>query len=115
LAIINPAKRFAHRRNARTLGPPLIFAAAVLMASAPLAVSATMLPRDLAFAVSSGLLFVLAASVALFAVSRGRSRAGTDVTYWDVAGALILLGVCAAALVDPDHMVRLIEGAQRDE
>jgi hypothetical protein len=114
VAIVNPAKRFAHRRNARTLGPPLAFAAAVLMASVTLATSTTLLSTDLAFAVCSVLLFGLAALVALLAWSRGRSRPGSEVTYWDVAGALILLGVCAGALVDPDHMVRLVEGAQRD-
>ena len=114
MAIINPAKRLAQRRNARTLGPPLAFMAAVLMASAPLAASATMLPTELAFAVSSALLFALAALVALFASSGGPPRRDSGVTYRDVAGALVLLGACAAALVDPDHMVRLVEGAQRD-
>jgi hypothetical protein len=114
VAIINPTKRLVHRWNARTLGPPLAFSAAVLLASAPLAASATMPSTDLAFAVSSALLFVLAALVALFAWGRGSAGAGSEVTYRDVAGALILLGACAAALVEPDQLVRLVESAQRD-
>ena len=60
------------------------------------------------------LLFALAALVALFASSCGPPRRDSGITYWDVAGALVLLGACAAALVDPDHMVRLVEGPQRD-
>ena len=80
MAIINPAKRFAQRRKARTLGPPLAFMAAVLMASAPLAASATMLPTELAFAVSSALLFALAPLVALFASSCGPPRRDSGIT-----------------------------------
>jgi zinc transporter ZupT len=115
VTIINNAKRFAHRRNARMLAPPLTFAAGVLAASVCLAISTIMLPANLAFAFSAALLFVIAASVALFALSRRRSREGSEVTYWDVAGALILLGICAAALVDPDQFVPLVQGTHPDK
>ncbi len=30
-------------------------------------------------------------------------------SYWDVAGALTLFGICAATLMDADQLVRLIE------
>jgi hypothetical protein len=79
-----------------------------------LGISTTILPSDLSFALSSATLLVIAASVALLDLSRGRSRRGSEVTYWDVAGALTLLGLCAAALVDPEQMVRLVEGSHHN-
>ena len=36
-----------------------------------------------------------------------------QITYWDVAGALTLFGICVASQIDPDQMVRLVEGARR--
>ena len=37
-----------------------------------------------------------------------------QLTYWDVAGALTLFGICVASQVEPDQMVRLIEGTHRE-
>jgi hypothetical protein len=37
-----------------------------------------------------------------------------QVTYADVAGALTLIGLCAAATIDPDQMVRLVEGGRAE-
>jgi hypothetical protein len=114
MAITNPARHAAHRHHARALGPQLTFAAAVLVSLASLMISTTVLPRELALTVSTTLLLGAAALVALFAWSRGYPRAQSAVTYWDVAGALTLIGLFTAALVEPDHMVRLVAGA-RDE
>jgi hypothetical protein len=36
-------------------------------------------------------------------------------TYWDVAGALTLFGICVASQVDAEQMVRLVEGAHRGQ
>ena len=35
-----------------------------------------------------------------------------NVTYADVAGALTLIGLCAAATIDPEQMVRLVESGR---
>ncbi len=32
-----------------------------------------------------------------------------DVTYRDIAGALTLIGICAAATIDPEQMMRLMQ------
>jgi Na+-driven multidrug efflux pump len=111
MAITHPAKRFTRYRS--RVGPPAIFAAAVVTAFATLALAAATLPRELVLPLTSVLLFVLAGAVALVAWRRGRpSPQAAHVTYWDVAGALTFIGICAGALVDPDQMVRLLE-AQR--
>ena len=127
MAITNPVKRLAPKHlvfqkpaafqgDRRRLGPKLAFAAAVLIAFALPAVYA--LPRDFVVPAISILLFISAGLVALVASSGGRlfeqGPATSRLTYWDVAGALTFIGICAAATVDPDQMVRLVEGVHRN-
>jgi high-affinity Fe2+/Pb2+ permease len=118
MAITHPAKDFARRSAPGTHGPQITFAVAVLIAFAVLAISTTMLPSDFVFPFTSTLLFVLAGLVALVAWSRehpsAQAQANDQVTYWDVAGALTFIGICAAALIDSDQMVRLMEGTHRE-
>ena len=121
MTITNPVRRLAPKRTAfqghrRRLGPKIAFATAVLVAFALPAAYA--LPRDLVLPAISILLFLSAGLVALFASSDGRLfeqvHATSQPTYWDVAGALTLIGICAAATVDPDQVVRLVEGVHRN-
>ena len=121
MTITNPVRRLAPKRAAfqghrRRLGPKIAFATAVLVAFALPAAYA--LPRDLVLPAISILLFISAGLVALFASSDGhlfeQVHATSQPTYWDVAGALTLIGICAAATVDPDQMVRLVEGVHRN-
>jgi hypothetical protein len=122
MAITHPAKNFARRSSPWMLGPQVTFAVVLLIAFAVLEVSTTMLPSDFVVPLTSTLLFVLAGLVALVAWSRGRpseqapgnDQATLQVTYWDVAGALTFIGICAASLIDPDQMVRLMEGTQSE-
>ena len=88
--------------------------AAVLTAFAAWALFAMTFPRDFVLPAISTLFFVLAALVALVAWCRGRPSEHDTLSYWDVAGALTLIGICAAALVDPHQMVRLVEGTHRE-
>ena len=67
---------------------------------------AAMLPPDAVMPVVSTLLLVLAAVFALIAWRHGRMDPD-NVTYRDVAGALTLIGLCAAATIDSDQMMRL--------
>jgi hypothetical protein len=122
MAITHPAKNFARRSSPWMRGPQVTFAVVLLIAFAVLVVSTTMLPSDFVVPLTSTLLFVLAGLVALVAWSRGRpseqapgnDQATLQVTYWDVAGALTFIGICAASLIDPDQMVRLMEGTQSE-
>jgi hypothetical protein len=96
-------------------GPPTAFAAAVLTALAVLALTAATQPPGLALPVVSAAFLVLAAVVAIAARRRGLiDRQGPELTYWDVAGALTFIGIFAGTLIDPEHMVRIFEGADRD-
>jgi hypothetical protein len=65
--------------------------------------------------VVSTIFFVLACLVALVAMLRERGCDQRRMTYWDVAGALTLFGICVASQVDADQMVRLVEGTHREQ
>jgi len=113
-ALSNPIRR-PRTRTVRDVGPAATFIAAVLATFVALALAAFMLPRDLVLPTLATLYFVLAALLALVAW-RAQQRPDDDaLTYWDVAGALTLFGICAATLLDADQLVRLVEGTYRDE
>ena len=111
----NPAKP-AYQAGLRTRGPEITFAATVLTGFTAMAAGTVVLASDLVLPVASTLFFamaVLAVLIALF-TSHGQHARGTDhITYWDVAGALTLFGICVASQIDPDQMVRLVEGQHR--
>ena len=119
MAITHPAKHFARRSVRWTLGPQVTFAVVVLTAFIAMAASSATSPNDLVLPLTSVLLLVVAGLVALVAWSREgpcqQGRTAHHVTYWDVAGALAFIGICVAALVDPDQMTRLMEGTYRDQ
>lgn len=112
LSAASPPDRLA-RRSRLDHGPPLAFAAAVLVAFAALLAATLALPGDAVWPAISSLFFVLATLAALAAWRLGQPAAHR-MSYWDVAGALTLFGICAGAMIDPDQMVRLVENAPRN-
>jgi hypothetical protein len=115
MSITTPTRRAARRTPPRAIGPQAVFAAAIVATFAVLAGTATALPGDLALAVASTLLFLMAAAAALAGWLRDRGPALGRVTYWDVAGALTLIGIGAAAFMDPEQLVRIFESPHRDK
>jgi hypothetical protein len=114
MPISNSAPRFGHQIGPWARGPEVTFAAAVLIVFVALAACWGTLPSDLVLPVISTLLLVLASLVALVALCGERASQRSETTYWDVAGALTFIGVCVASQIDPDQMVRLVEGAPRE-
>jgi hypothetical protein len=108
MAMTNPAKRYAQRSEERRIGPATIFVATVLLAFTALILATMTFPKDAALAVVSSIFFAVAALIALPAWRSGRPDEHA-LSYWDVAGALTLFGICAATLMDSDQLVRLIE------
>src|SRR3954467_11813138 len=92
----------------RAPGPELAFGGAVFASFAAWGASTVTLPPDLIMPVVATLFLGFAAVLAMFA-RRDRDPDSGQVTYADVAGALTLIGLCAAATIDPDQMVRLVE------
>ena len=100
---------FANPRYERSdlsgVGPQLGFAATTV---AGLVAGFVTTPADLMMPVVATLLLTFAAGFAVIA-SRRRDEDPARVTYADVAGALTLIGLCAAATIDPDQLARIVE------
>ena len=97
-----------------TFGPQVTFAASMLALFAALIVATQMLARDLVFSLVATALFLLACAISLIAW-RLRTRTDHDgLTYWDVAGALTFIGICVAALIDPEQLVRLVASTHHE-
>ena len=97
----------------RTLGPELAFGGAVFASFAAWGASTVTLPPDLIMPVVATLFLGFAAVLAMVG-RRNRDPESNQVTYADVAGALTLIGLCAAATIDPDQMVRLVESGRSE-
>jgi len=85
-----------------------LFAGALFLAVAAWIYIERTLHTDLSMPLVATLLFVAAAAATLIAWKRG-AMSRDQVTYWDVAGALTLIGIGAAALIDPEQMMRIVE------
>ena len=109
MAFVNHAKQARKTGGPDAYGPILTFTAALAIAMLALVAAATAMPRDFALATVSTVFFAIAALVALFAWRAGKPQTENTVSYWDVAGALTLFGICAAAFLDSDQVIRLIE------
>ena len=95
------------------IGPELSFAAATFAGFAAWGAAKGTLPPDLIMPLVATLFLVLSAALAVVAW-RHRGMDPNHVTYADVAGALTLIGLCAAATIDPEQMVRLVESSHED-
>ena len=104
-----------HPHRVRHLARPVISVGnLVLGGSGKTPVVAALAARAISVAallpVISTSLFVAAAVLAAIGWPQRKSRQQTSVTYWDVACALILIGIGAAALVDPEQLVNVTMG-----
>lgn len=98
---------YGQRRDPAGIGPWLAFAAAMMTASVIWTGRIAAIPADLAVPIAVTLLFGFAAGLVLLPRPL-RSEDAARITYADVAGALTLIGLCAAATIDPDQMVRIV-------
>ncbi len=107
MAVTHDVRPLSDRRQ-EGIGPQVMFAAALVAGIATWIITERTFSSDHALALVATLLFGLAALAALVAWSRG-ATGRHRLTYWDTAGALTFIGIGAAALIDPEQMLRLIE------
>jgi hypothetical protein len=89
-------------------GPRAGFLAAIVIGFGALGLARVSLSADAVMPVVATLFIVMAVVVAAIAwTNRGMDPA--QVTYTDVAGALTLIGFFAAATIDPDQLMRLLD------
>jgi hypothetical protein len=86
--------------------------AALGAALAAFATALFLLPAALVFPVTAAGLVLAAATFALIAWVSPPEVGTTRLLYWDVAGALTVLGLCAALFGEPEQAVALM---QRDD
>ncbi|HKS61701.1 MAG TPA: hypothetical protein VJT13_08395 [Xanthobacteraceae bacterium] len=110
-----PDLRSAEARSAKPggIGAHLGYAAVILAGVAVWGFSRATLQPDLVMPLVSTLLLALAALFGVAAWWRGWMDPN-GVTFRDVAGALTLIGLCAAATIEPDQMLRIIQGSDAE-
>jgi hypothetical protein len=108
VATTNPARSAQRASRIGAHGPALAFGATVVAAFAVLVLPIPALSKDIVLPLVSSLFLAGAAAIALLAWSRGRTSDSPHLTYWDVAGALTLIGICAGALIEPDQLLRIV-------
>ncbi len=89
-------------------GPQFAFAASTLLAFTVWTGCVFTLPTGYALPIVTTLFLAMAVIFGLVAW-RWRKDDPNNVTYTDVAGALTLIGLCAAATIEPDQLVRLVQ------
>jgi hypothetical protein len=90
-------------------GVAVALAAAVAAGIAALAAAHFMLPQSHVFPVVAAGLIVAAATMALIAWGAPREVGAVRTVYWDIAGALTLIGLAAALFGEPEQAVALLE------
>ena len=90
------------------IGPEAAFLAAALFGCLVCTISWAVLPAGVALPLAATAFLVCGAGLALLSWRRPFDR--LQVNYLDVAGALTLIGCFAAAGIEPEQLVRLVEG-----
>ena len=85
-----------------------MFFAAVLLGLAVCAGSKVLAPADLVMPLVA-MAFIALAAVSGLIAWRAPIGSRQELSYTDVAGALMLIGAFAAAAIEPEQMVRLVE------
>lgn len=111
MTITNPLGSLRVRSAAPAIGPQLVLTGALAAILVVTAVFRPTLPDDAILPGVSTLFLILGAGGALIAWYRPLPP--RQFSYWDAAGILTLLGICVAAAIEPEQMVRLVAGADR--
>jgi drug/metabolite transporter (DMT)-like permease len=111
MTITNPIGGLGTPPARSTTGPTIALTGALAAAVVFAAVMQPSLAREALVPLTVSLIFVLAAGLALFAWLKPVPR--RQFTYWDAAGVLTFIGICAAAAIEPEQMMQLVAGAER--
>ena len=90
-------------------GLALALAGALAAAAAAFVAALFLLPPATVFPVTGSALVFAAASFALIAWASPAETGGSRLVFWDVSGALAVIGLCAALFGQPEQVVALLE------
>lgn len=108
-----PAKIQATDRTAQPIGPVHLFVLAVGVSAILAAYATREISANALYPVIAATLFVAAALLAALGW-RQRKAKPSFVTYWDVSGALTLIGCAAAMMTEPENVMQLFELRQKN-
>jgi hypothetical protein len=104
------ATHLARQRPARRQhGVVLALGGALTAAAAALVTAVFLVPPPLVFPVTATGLVVAAATMGVLAWGSPGEVGATRLVFWDFAGALTLLGLCAALFGEPEQAAALLE------
>jgi uncharacterized membrane protein YgdD (TMEM256/DUF423 family) len=111
MTILNPSGKFRPRSVDAVTGPHLVLVGAFAAVVTVAAIFQKTMTDDVLLAAVTGLLFVLAALVALLAWNRPLPP--RQFSYWDASGFLLFVGICFAAAIEPDQLVHMVADTNR--
>lgn len=111
MTITNPIGTVRTATDRTATGPVLALTGAVAATLVAASMLQPSIAREALAPAAATLLFLFAAAVALIAWLRPVPP--RRFTYWDAAGVLTFIGICATATVEPEQMVQLVAGADR--
>lgn len=108
-----PAKIEETEASAQPIGPVHLFALAAGASAILAAYAARKISPDALYPAVAAALFVAAALMAALGW-RQRKAKPAHVTYWDVSGALTLIGCAAAMMTEPESIMQVFELRQKN-
>jgi len=108
LAIGATAREISQRVSQDAVGPEIALAGAGLIAIAAFKMLQPMLPAAATLPLIVTIFFVMAATAAFWAWRRGTPARTRQLNYWDVSGLLTFVGICLAAVIEPEALAQLI-------
>ena len=110
MTVTNPVGRARSRSTEPAIGPQLILTGALAAVLVVAAVFRHTMSNDVLLPGVVLSFFILAAAVA--AVAWKRPAPDRNFSYLDAAGVLTFIGICIAATIEPDQLVRLMAGGR---
>lgn len=107
-----PVELTTSRSPTRWDGPKFTLAIVLAIGIALFAAAMWFLPHPIVLPLLSVAAVCGAIVVAIIAWLSGHRETATDLSYWDVVGAMTMIGVCAALLSDPEQAIPLLEQRQ---
>ncbi len=109
------ARDFTQPAGRDAVGPEIALAAACLVAIAGFKLLQPMLPEAAMLPLVVTTFFMMAGTAALWAWFSGGPSRSPQLSYWDVSGLLTFIGICIAAVIEPEGLVQLVAAEDRAE
>lgn len=113
IAIGTAARDLSPPAGRDAVGPEIALAAACVAAIAGFKLLQPMLPEPAMLPLVVTIFLVMAAAAALWAWFRSVPSRTRQLNYWDVSGLLTLIGICLAAVIEPEALVQLVAADDR--